>query len=292
MGVPLKDNLKTGALMTAKRFFAHIILLVIVAAVVFFVGCVTLLVKPGFCGIMTSKTSGIYPKPIVSGTIDWCWERLLPTNTRIAVFPLAPYTSEQTLEGMLPSGALYATYTEPQADFSYRITMRITLALTPEGLLELSEANVLASPESLEPYFEQCAKQFAQAAAEYLLKYTTGTQQAAPVALLNSQIQEIYANCKQELSPATVQSVDIVQAHIPDRELYNRAKAAFTLYQEELDAALKVKAEQQATVIAEANAQMGQLERFADLLERYPQFNELSRSGNLKEILNEFKITQ
>ena len=46
---------------------------------------------------------------------------------------------------------------------------------------------------------------------------------------------------------------------------------------------------QQASILAEADNEMKRLEKFASLLEKYPQLNELSKSGNLVEIMNQLR---
>ena len=89
--------------MKIKKFFANIVILAIFAAVVFYIGWITFLVKPGFCAVMSSKTSGIYEKPVMSGAMTWRWERLLPTNVTLETFDLAPFKSTQVVSGELPS---------------------------------------------------------------------------------------------------------------------------------------------------------------------------------------------
>ena len=84
--------------MKAKRVFSNIVVLLIAGAAVFFVGWMQLAVKPGTCGIMTSKTGGLYEVPIETGLFQWKWERLLPTNVTLKAFPWSPTRQGQTFQ--------------------------------------------------------------------------------------------------------------------------------------------------------------------------------------------------
>lgn len=86
-----------------KKALASLIILILFGGVVFYLGWVQFDVPIGNYGLMLSKTSGVYPELIQSGTFLWRWERLLPTNTQLRIFSLDPVSQTDTFNSSLPS---------------------------------------------------------------------------------------------------------------------------------------------------------------------------------------------
>ena len=89
-----------------------------------------------------------------------------------------------------------------------------------------------------------------------------------------------------DFSDFTLVSVNFTLAKIPDMKMYKSAVESFSLYKSEVDAQLKVLAKNQAQVLVQENRSMQQLEKFADLISKYPQLEELSKSANFTDIIN------
>ncbi|MCH5294565.1 MAG: hypothetical protein J1F14_01490 [Treponema sp.] len=273
--------------MKKGSFFASTIILLVLGAAVFFIGWVQFFVKPGYCGVMTSKTSGIYPKPIVSGEFTWRWERLLPTNTELRVFSLAPYKSRQSVSGALPSAELYAAMLSPKPDFSYRADMSVTIQLTPGALVEAVRSNDFKEQVELDAWLENKVRLAAQNVTTYLMR--SSSEQEIPVdikALSAESLKEISLAGGQEFNGVDIIFVELHSAKVPDYSLYESARSSYRRFQERVDSALADKAREQANFIAEEERTLKQLDKFGELLQRYPQLEELSKSGNITEVIN------
>ncbi|MBO4385996.1 MAG: hypothetical protein J5817_03165 [Treponema sp.] len=269
-----------------KKFFANVIVILIACAAIFFIGWVQFLVKPGYCGVLTSKTSGIHKEALVSGKFAWRWEKLLPTNAQVHLFSLSPYKSRQSEEGVLPSGELYASKLDGNAVFSYKFDMDISLELSPENIHALFSANKIASQDDLNSWFNSKAKLVSAAVADRVIKQKTGESPLKKVVFSDAELSSLSAELSSELEGGKISSVDISSAKIPDFELYNMAKNSYSAYQKELDAKLKELASAQAKTLAEENRSMQQLEKFANLLKEYPQLESLAKSDNFSQIIN------
>ena len=236
--------------MKVKRIIANFVVLLAAAAAVFYVGWIQFSVEPGYCGVMESKTGGVYPKPVLAGQFAWRWERLLPTNVRISKFPLAPCKSEQEYTGSLPSAETYARMVDGGADFSYAVRMTLSLSLPPEELVKLAASHEIKDEADLSAWYEARAKAGA------------------------------------DLAPATITDISIDSVKIPDYTLYESAKKLYEDYQEDLKDALKAKAEQHAAAAAESDRALEQLEKYAQLLEKYPQLKDIPNLSGLAGALN------
>lgn len=282
--------LNLGIFMKARKFFSSLLFLLIVAGVVFFIGWIQFLIKPGTCGIMTSKTGGLYPKPIVYGEFFWRWERLLPTNVSITLYPLQSYEYDKQISGSLPSADVYSRQVEPKPDFSYSFDFHFTFSVEPQQIYDLVNSKTIEnSKDSLKQHLDKTAELAAHAVSEWFISNKNSVNLVTPTVLTNEQVSSVLQNLSREFTGITVVSVEIKKARIPDLAIYESAKRTFSAYEDELNSNLSELAKQQATVLAETDNEMKRLEKFASLLEQYPQLNELSKSGNLVEIMNQLR---
>lgn len=273
--------------MKAKRFFANVILLVIVSAVVFFIGWMSFYVKQGQFSIMTSKTGGLYREPIVYGKFKWRWERLLPTNVTLSSYNLQGYSYVQSTSGTLPSAELYRTMLDPKPDFSYNLTAKISFSVEPEKILSMVRTGTIENtPESLEEYLRLKSITATNLIADHLIKNGKTDFIASPSVLTKAQIDEALSVRLGEFDGLKVDSVELASAKIPDTKLYELAKSSYESYLSGLNEIILKKAEGQASSILELENSMKQLEKFATLLERYPKFNDFSKSENLSGVMN------
>lgn len=267
--------------MTVKRFFANIIVLAVFAAAVFFIGWVQFFVKPRHCAVMQSKTGGIYSKPIVPGSFEWRWERLLPTNVTLTAFSTEPVNSVLTVSGTLPGGETYSSLLEGNPGFSYSMTLQITASVAPEDILELFSDNKISSQKDLDAYIQAAAKAAASSLAEKALKSSTyvSSYSVSPADVSS-------AMTKAGFGGITVLSASVTEQNIPDMQSYENARSLYAQYSETLSAELAKKAQEQAAIIAEEDRSMQKLEKFAELLKKYPELQEISKSGDITKIMD------
>lgn len=270
-----------------KCFFVDVVILLIAAAAVFFVGWITFYVSPGQCAVMVSKTSGIYDKPIVAGQFVWRWERLLPTNVRLMTFQTEPYTAVKGFAGELPSGDVYGKYYEEKADFTYDVSMKIRLSITPEGILNLVKNQDVRQQEDLEAYFTSKANYIAQRVIDYLIK--NPLPYVEPTTLSETQLIEIVGKNDVNLKGYTIQDVEFTRIKLPDVNLYERAKKAFNDYESQLSDSMKRRAEDQAAALVEEERTMIQLEKFAQLLQKYPELQDYAKNGDINQLMSSMR---
>ena len=268
-----------------RRFFANLIVLVVAAAAVFFVGWVQFAVKPGNCAVMVSKTGGVHEKPVLGGVFTWRWERLLPTNLSLRMFETAPYESRKTVSGKLPSAEMYAAQLFQKADFSYRIDMKIQLSVQPQQMVALVRERDLKGQEELESYLEVKADLAARAVAEYLLAGLEGLL-GDPLALSGDELAAVATANRSDFNGFSLVSVDIVSASLPDLGLYMLARESFINYQARFDAEKEEKLSMQVKEHIEQDRILTQLEVLGSLLQKYPQLDELSKNGDITSLLN------
>ena len=273
--------------MKKGKFISSLIILLLAAGAVFVLGWVQFLVKPGECGVMVSKTGGIYPEPIVSGSFLWRWEKLLPTNAHIRVFSLAPYKVKQTISGELPSSALYSMQVASHPDFSYRVEVSLQLTASPERILKAVKDEDIKNQTELNSWYEVKSKIAAQSILDYIFEHRKESL-LDPKTISSQDLIQI-AKGNSDLEGIEILSAELVSSRLPDTDLYTLAKESYASYQASLNQNLEEKTKELASQILEEERSLKQLEKFGELLQKYPQLEELSKSGDFTQIIGALK---
>lgn len=269
----------------AKKILWNFIILLIFAIVVFFFGWIQFLVKPGTCAIMTSKTSGLYKEAIIPGKFLWRWERLLPTNVHLENFSLKSFTSNQIVQGFLPSGDIYANEFDKNLDFSYRFNMDINLNANPQIIYELYKSNKIQNDDDLQKFLEQNAKSLSFLIAEEILK----SNENDSFYVQNEILDETFINKilnKNNFNGIQINSVELKNSKIPDVKFYNKIKNFYDAYLENIQSKIDKKAEEQAQKILDEDRNLKRLEQFAELIKKYPELSDLAKNGDLTSLMN------
>src|SRR5574344_244749 len=271
--------------MKKERIIANIIVIVIAAIAVFFIGWIQLQVKSNSCTVMVTKTGGVYEKPILPGKFTWRWERLLPTNVQLRSFKLAPYTSKQTVSGELPSADIYSKQIKDNPDFSYNVILQISISLSPEQLVELVKKNNFTTQEDVDANLDGKSKIAAKKVMEYFIDKKVNDISFVTNILSDSEIKDVVVKNKSDFDGMTISNVEVISAKIPDMQLYSAAKDAFSQYQSQMKESLKAAAEKDADTVIEEDRSIQRLEKVGKLLQKYPQLQDVFKNGDVTAIM-------
>ena len=272
-----------------KKFIAFFIILLAAAGAVFYFGWIQFAVPADKYGIMVSKTGGVYPHVIQRGTFAWRPERLLPTNARLFLFSAEPVQTTQIIEGELPSARLYSEWMkivaasadvnkEKAADFSYSAEFTVAAAVRAESLAALYMRGAITDQDSLEAFLKQKSHEAARLACQALIeKKSIDDAFIAELSLQSAFSDVVIAALYEEYS------------RIPDMELYALARESHNGYRNQVNTALSALAQEHAYSSMKSSAAMEQLEKFGELMQKYPSLLELLIKTNspvelLKEI--------
>ncbi len=272
-----------------KQVLASFFIILIAAVVVFLIGWVQFDIKPGECGVMVSKTSGTLEKALLPGSFAWRWEKLLPTNASILKFSMEPHTSVQSYTGSLPGSDLYAKMLESSPDFSYELEIAVQLSPTAEGLVSLVEKNEISSKEDLDTYLENKAMVISKAVADSILPDLDAAPSRSyyhPKALDKSSLDALAKSAADDLETVTLNSIEITKSRLPDMDSYVKTKELYENYKLEIEESLKERASQYADEIHEGEKSITMLEKYAELLKKYPQLKDL---GTINEVTKTLK---
>lgn len=276
--------------MNKGKIIANSVVILIVAIAVFFIGWIPFNLNEGKCGVMVSKTGGVYEKPIVPGKFIWRWERLLPTNATIRLFSISPLESKQTVSGSLPSADVFSKQLKDEPDFTYKVDLSVTLRVTPEEMVTLVKKYDFSTQEQLASYLQTRAEIAAKKVTEYFLENKESDLSFSTNAVTDQELQAIVAKSGDDFALVTIDSVSVTAAKIPDLTLYKLAKTSYEEYQKEVTESLKKAAADQAASVVEENRSLERLEKLGQLLQKYPQLQEIFKNGDITSIMNAIKL--
>ena len=249
-----------------------IIVLLGVAGTVFVAGWIQLLLPPATYAVLFSKTGGYDARVIAPATFAWRWERVIPGNVTLYLFAVQPATVATPIRGVLPSADTVASVLPGNVDFGYQATVTVTFAVRPEALPGLAATEGLL-PEALPAWMQARGEAIAHAAFERVQRADLAG------ALPNlAAVEARVAGALAEQFPAVeIRALRFADLHLPDLELYQRARRAYLAllearYEARRLAALNLAAERERGVAAaEARREALQvLREYGEVLEEYP----------------------
>jgi len=251
-----------------KKFFTTLLVLVIIAGIMLFFGWAQLGIPPDGCGVIRSKTHGLYPYLVQPGEFLWIWYKLIPTNAETTVLRLAPFNYDFTAESELPSGRVYSAFAGIRGDFSWRINAVLSFSISPDAIIPLFNANTIGSQEDLTRYQRDVARQI----EGVILRYIGQEDLSGEVeALLRDGENPWFEREVIKQFPFLRNfSLRVKSAKFPDFELYRQAKALFEFYMTVQKEYVSGDMRERAKNRMDAMFRFDELELYGALLTKYP----------------------
>ena len=252
-----------------KKFLVTLLILLIIGGTVFLLGWAQLSVPPGSYGIIISKTHGADPVPVKSGEFRWIWYKLIPTNVKIPVFSLKPERFPIEFNSSLPSGSVYSSFAGLGIDFSWNLKAVISFSLDPEKLPQVIFKHSIADQEELDAYLQDIAQSIevlilrllssGEIEVSRLERILSGLPDAAMEQEIQSQFPEIHEF-----------SFVIQSARFPDFILYTQVRLIYEEFLAKQREYVTQAFGRTAESHIESQLRFDELERYGELLTRYP----------------------
>jgi len=253
-----------------KKFLITFFILVILGGAGFIIGWVQLSVPPGSYGIINSKTHGVDPQVVQSGEFRWVWYKLIPTNAQITVFKLETIKSTLDFNSSLPSGNIYAEFAGLTArDFSWSLRGEISFKLDPDKLVSLVSEHNITTQEELDAFIDDITRNMKVIILRTLTSADTDSARLERLLSGNNdaQMEREINNRFPEISGF---SFIIISATFPDFALYRQVRLLYeeflAMQREYVTAGFAKRAENHI----ETQLRFGELERYGELLTKYP----------------------
>ena len=266
-----------------KKFLLTIIILIALGGVGFFFGWAQFLVPPGAYGVINSKTHGVDHELVQSGEFRWLWYKLIPTNVKISVFRLEPVKFSIDFSSSLPSGDIYADFAGLKENFSWDINAEISFSLDPDMLIKVTSEQYITDQKGLNDYLQGIAQNIS---IMLLRTLSSADMDSARLERLLSGNQD--DQIEREIAavyPEIHRFLFIIQsANFPDFILYRQVRSLYENFLSEQREYVTSSFGRKAETHIESRIRFDELERYGELLTKYPvlmQYLTLEMSGSI-----------
>jgi len=258
-----------------KKFFILLLLLIIIAGAVFFVGWVQFRIPAGSYGVYVTKMHGWNPDVLIPGRFAWTWESLIPSNLRLFRFTVEPKGETIKLEGVLPSGDIYSSFAVGKPDFSYNVTYTISASVRPESLPGIAESQKIESQESLDAWLESNIRSAGEALRGIVLARASEPDWISGLIAGDPTLsKDLAASVGAAVPDLNIKTVSIQSVKVPDLDLYQDAKAKYRAFLAATNTSLSQSLEKEASARAQNELRIESLERYGQLITKYPKLIE------------------
>ncbi|MGL4982549.1 MAG: hypothetical protein ACRC4W_06840 [Treponemataceae bacterium] len=239
------------------------------AGFAFYFGYLQLHVPINSYGVLVSKTSGVFEKPIIKGDFLWRWEPLIPTNAQIRLFNTSPQQFSFEVKGELPSSKLYTDILagqslNEQSDFDYEIIFTADVSINPEQLPSLIEKNGMIDQNSMDSFLKTHAQHLSKTfEEEFVNSFLIDDNFVFDDFLDQLSLQSKYTSLN--IADANIQ---IKKA--PNKELYVFAKTLYESYTQRRKESIELITKEQSELSAEDFFKIARYEQWGKILTEYP----------------------
>ena len=254
----------------------------VIGATVFFFGWVQFSVPLSSYGVISSKTHGIDPQPVHSGEFRWVWYKLIPTNAQINVFRIEPVKFQIDFSSSLPSGNSYAAFAGLGADFSWSLKGDISFSLNPDMLVSAVSTHNLANQQDLDDYLHNVALNIKVIILRTLSSIEIDNLRLEKI-LSGSPDAEMEREIMNKFPEIRDFSFVIQSAEYPDFILYRHVRFLYEEFLEKQREYVTTTLGRRAETHIEAQLHFDELERYGELLTKYPvllEYLTLNRNEN------------
>jgi hypothetical protein len=252
-----------------RKFIVTLFILLVLAGTIFFFGWAQLPVPPGAYGVARSKTHGVDPRLVRSGEFRWLWYKLIPTNVEIAVFRLEPVSRQLNIQNTLPLGSSYAAFAGFPADFSWELKGSFSFSLNPESLVSLVSEQGISSQEALDAWQRGLAEKI-EGLVMSRLNSADMSAGSLEEMLKTGSSPALETEIRRQFPQIADFSFAVTNARFPDLALYRQVRALYEDFvasqRQYVSSELGQKAENHIT----SQLHFEELERYGELLAKYP----------------------
>jgi hypothetical protein len=254
-----------------KKFLALFIFLLALGGTGFYFGWVQLDIPPQTRGIIFTKTWGWDTKALTPGAFAWRWEKLIPGNFSLYVYPDKIYTGEIRSEGSLPSAEVYSMFLDGSPDFRYSLRFTLSYRIRDEHFAVLArDLGIL--PEGLEAWLSSVETDIGGKSVSRITSLFTGedTPAGPPEAVFSRIFAEIRGLIGADYPFLELTGFAPLSLTLPDMALYAKGREIYFLRADSRKETLRQNAGDMTRYTIAEDRRLESLKKYGALLSEYP----------------------
>jgi hypothetical protein len=250
-----------------KKFVILIAVFLACGGAVFYFGWLQFSLPANTHGVVFTKTKGWDKTPLVPGAFIWRWEKLIPGNLLLHVYPETIGTAEIVSQGYLPSARTYSVFLDGNPDFSFDLKIKVSYKIRPDYYPILASEHAV-TPDGLAAWLEGQNTALTREAVALVMEFLNRTGTFA--GNFSDIGEDVKAGLLLKFTYFDILSVTLENLIIPDMELYRKGR---DLYYLSLDAKKEAVIEESRRLALDSmreEKRMESLQKYGELITKYP----------------------
>ncbi|MFQ3620301.1 MAG: hypothetical protein SNJ78_05055 [Spirochaetales bacterium] len=267
-----------------KRIVWIILSLIILAGVIFFFGWISLSLPSHTWAVSFSKSSGWEESIYEPGHFYWRWQRLIPGNFSLYLYPIQSYSVKAISKGTLPSASVYAEVLEGSPSFAFSLEVHLQFVPKKDTFVQLVRSEKL-TPDNWEQWIESKKQHITAFILDRILQQglekILASDPSSPTDVLKQFLSEEW---EKAFPYFQLQSLMLSEYQFPDLELYQKGKKLYFAKEEVRREAFLEQTRKNTIETLLEEQKIERLKRYGELLKIYPNLLEFLALEKLEKI--------
>ena len=251
-----------------KKFVVFFILLLGLGGAGFYFGWVQLDIPPQSRGVIFTKSGGWDAAAAEPGVFSWRWEKLIPGNFTLYLYPDKTHTSEIELRGSLPSAEVYALVLDGNPSFGYSLRFSVSYRVHSDYFPVLAKEHGVL-PETFEEWLAALRTGIAAKGSAAVAAWFEENS-AAPAETEKQLARTITAFLAADYPFLEITGFAPTELRFPDTALYAKARELYLARAESRKDALRESAREMTLRALREETRWENLKKYGELLTQYP----------------------
>ncbi|MCL1818303.1 MAG: hypothetical protein FWG35_05175 [Spirochaetaceae bacterium] len=252
-----------------KKFVVFFILLLGLAGTGFYFGWVQIAIPPQSQGVIFTKTGGWDATAVQPGVFAWRWEKLIPGNFTLYLYPDTTHTGEIELRGSLPSAEAYALVLDGNPSFGYTLRFSVSYRVR-NGYFPVLAKEHGVLPEAFDEWLASLRTGIAAKGSAAVAAWFEKTSDPAPEETEKRLAESITALFAADYPFLEITGFAPTELSLPDTALYAKARELYLARAESRKDALRESAREMTLRTLREEARWENLKKYGELLTQYP----------------------
>ncbi|MDR2589323.1 MAG: hypothetical protein LBC67_07845 [Spirochaetales bacterium] len=253
-----------------KKFAFLFIVLAALGGTGFYFGWVQIAIPPESRGVIFTKTRGWDDTAVLPGVFTWRWEKLIPNNFTLYLYPARSRSSVIEAVGSLPSSEVYGLFLDGKPEFRYTCRFILSYRVRDDAFARIArEKGVL--PDMLDDWLSSVEKEITGTCAAAVLSGFEG-------GLADRRKEGIFAHLYENIRGIIDRDYPFLEVtdfspqvlELPDMALYEKAREMYLLRAESRKETLAQNAREAMGEHIREDERMRLLRKYGELLTEYP----------------------
>ena len=275
-----------------KKVVFFLIFIILLAGTVLYFGWVK--VPENSYGVFFSTITGYDKNVLETGNLYFRWQKLIPKNSKTYIINNSFRKRDIDIKGILPSGDVYSQILQGNPNFSYSVSIAVTYSISKDFIMEYIKGNgtnAVSDKTGIDNFFAETDKSIQNLIKNYIetgfLTSLDGAKNNAGPGLETISPEMLKEKILADIHGISISELNVIDRHFPDINLYRIAAKQYREISDDRKKLLLEAELKSASKDADLARRFETLQKYGELLDKYPILIEYFKINPDGDILKE-----